>query len=201
MTPELRRILWVIRDHGRAEILKEFRLDSCIGSTRVVCKVLDHFGYRAVPFGAKVHVYNPVMTKAMARGIKFPDSGSPELHRMLDLIGGWSVGLGETPVDADPVGHLVALLPKEKLIVDASLDQANRPQKQIELPPVLIAHVDDDFIAGKSPDTLMYNGCKLVYHAEPGNTVYKQSGDWNIPNRTKHAIKAIIKLVEETPRG
>jgi hypothetical protein len=118
---------------------------------------------------------------------------------MLDLIGGWSVGLGYTPHGyiGNPVGHLVAILPDERIMVDASIDQASRPLREIVMPPVVVAHVGEEFVEGTATAGFKYNGCRVVYKPEPTNQSYRQSTNWTKLKETRRATAALIKLIME----
>lgn len=186
-----------IKAIARQEILKDFRLDSCIGSTRTVIRVLKHFGYEAQPFPCRAFIYNPAFVKAIERGERPPEDTIAR-SQWMDNMGAWSVGVGFQPDDAVKyVGHLAAVLPERKLLIDASLDQANRPHKNILIPPVVVAKVTDEFL--RSEDVVEYgvNGMRVVYEPRPEDRAWRESTNWNNSSQTKRAMKAIIKYIEE----
>jgi len=117
-------ILERMKQVTRVEILKDFRRDSCIGSTRVVIRVLKHFGYEAVPFPCVAFIYNKGYTEAILRGEQPPENKLLR-NAWLDARKAWSIGLGinneggESEGEDSKVGHVVAVLPKQKLMVDA----------------------------------------------------------------------------------
>ena len=58
-TQKLQRILNGIERVARTEILRDYRPDSCIASSRIVLRVLQHYGYNAEPLTVRAMVFNP----------------------------------------------------------------------------------------------------------------------------------------------
>lgn len=56
---KIKKYLKALTKTGRQEILKEFRADSCIASTRCCQDVLAHFGILSEPLSVEVAIYNP----------------------------------------------------------------------------------------------------------------------------------------------
>jgi hypothetical protein len=192
----LETILTRLGEVARQEIRKDFREDSCIGSTRVVSRVLKHFGYVVKPFPCIAAVYNKPYADALMAGRTPPDEPAAR-ERWLDLLGAWSVGVGaKGPGQENAVGHLVAVLPEHLRMVDASLDQCNRPHKGIFMPPCVVAQISEKFLAGEEKLEYAHHGCRVVYEATPNENQWRVSSNWTNKAQTKRAMKAIIRYIE-----
>lgn len=187
---------------ARREILRDFRQDSCIGSTRVVIRVLRHFGYKAEPLPVKLYVFNEAYARLLEAG-KMPPEDEKERQEWLDTHKAWSVGVGFL-ADGRPDkirGHVVALLRREKLIVDASIDQATRPQHKIFLPGTLVVPVTEDFLDNKDFVVGDVNRCVLKYETCPDERQFLKARDWTDLTRTGDATRSIIAYIQEAQRG
>lgn len=194
MRVDLRPLLETIAKTARAEILKDFRADSCIASTRTVIRVLHHFGYNAVPCPVQLMVFNQKFIEAVNKS-GWPSMQGDDFIRWCDETGAWSVGVGTKIPGETVVGHLVAVLEKKRFLIDASLDQANRPNRGIVLPGTVVGRFKHEFLYGK-PEVSTINGCAVRYIKEPSHNLWVTSRDWMEDERTQRATDAIIKHVE-----
>jgi hypothetical protein len=190
------QILNLLLKHGRPEILKEFRADSCIVSTIIGIDVLSHFNVLANPLPVQVTIWNPAFCKRIQAGQPFPKD-IQELDVWVKEDGAWNVGLG---LGGDPEpgkwpGHL-AVLAEGKYLIDLSLDQASRPHRNINLEPLGML-VTEEFVTGKEPKIIQINDCVLRFLASPGNLGYSKSSDWSIRRRRADVVSAIIRKVGE----
>ena len=107
--------------------------------------------------------------------------GTPgELPSWTSEPGVWSVGIGYgiDPRDRRWPGHLV--LRSGSHLIDATIDQANRPQHGIVMPPMLLApHVADEFWRAKKLLGVEINDCQVVYEARPNDNSYLSSPVWS----------------------
>lgn len=189
-------ILNLLIQHGRPEILKEFRADSCIVSSIIGIDVLSYFNVLANPLPIQVTIWNPAFCKRINDGQPFPKD-IDELNVWVKEDGAWNVGLG---LGGDPEpgkwpGHL-AILAEGKYLIDLSLDQASRPHHNINLQAFGMT-VTEEFVAGMEPKIIQMNDCVLRFLASPGNTGYTRSSDWSIRRRRIDVVNAIIKKVGE----
>jgi hypothetical protein len=95
-------------------------------------------------------------------------------------------------------GHLVAIA-GEQYLIDLSLPQMNRPEKQVELTPIL-CRVTPSFLAGEGVIAFALNGCRLLYQALPGDHSYAGATDWHDAARHQQAIQAIGDLLHAASR-
>jgi hypothetical protein len=177
---------------ARPEILRDFRADSCIASTRITIRVMREFGIFAEPLSVIFIVGNAEWRRRIIENQEpWPDP--KDIYKWCEMTGAWSVGVGNgRKREGGWPGHLVAYLPKHNFIIDASIDQANRPAKGIILPPVLIAQISPRFAAGEialeSTSKWMY----LQYACAP-NELFRLSKDWTEFQRIKPVVKRIMR--------
>jgi hypothetical protein len=192
-------VLKGIEQVARQEILRDFRTDSCIASTRAVMRVLEEFGYDSQPLSVRVSIFNATFTKHLEAGTaRF--RGDLNFRRWLEESGAHSVGLGFAEPGKDNgvyVGHLVAAVPQRQLFIDASLDQASRPQRAIVLPSVLISPMTQQFMTtvGETIEFEASTGAALIYE-RIDNPTFRSSIDWTDKMRTRRAVKAIVRHIE-----
>lgn len=78
---------------GRPEILKKWRPDSCIASTRIALLVLREFGIRARPLPVEVLVFNDAYHRRVEREGRMPE-GHAEVERWWEEDRAWGLGIG-----------------------------------------------------------------------------------------------------------
>jgi hypothetical protein len=130
-------IIEAIRLYARPEILKWYRPDSCIASSRVVFDLLRHYGMKPLAMACHVRVLNAALLKRIEKEGRHPKDEA-EIRKWSRGDGSWNIGIGGTG-QARPHrwdGHLVVLAYRQ-VMIDVSIDQANRPRKNIELKPIV----------------------------------------------------------------
>jgi len=160
-------------------------LDSCIFSTGVVCEVLSHFGFKAVPLRVEAAVF-------------------PTNNKQTGCILG-SEGDGTRMPAASPgcwLGHLVSLIENEYLM-DTTLDQANDVYAYLQVAPVVIylPHTrwysdgapipnPDYHCTGNLP--LFASGSTVRYKKSHRQNGWKSAGDFQ-PCRRREIVKIFIE--------
>lgn len=216
----LRKVIKGILEVARPEIRKHFHADSCIASTRTLIRVFSHFGIYAEPMAISALVYNPEFVRAIKSGDMPPDARrletTPELRAWMDRLGAWSVGIGIGDTAAtDPRGlpglacHMVAVVRAGNagMIIDAAIDQASRPERNIHLPPVLIMHVKDEFtevpwmkskrLTLTAPLTIENAaGLRVTYAPIAEAPDWRTARNWSDKSQTKKPTQAIISYIE-----
>jgi len=162
----------VISRMGRAEIRKKFHLQSCIASTRIVIEVLRRYGIEAKPRAVRT-----VVSHLVSMG---------EDHRQKSGL--WK---------GTRAGHLVAVVPAENLMIDASIDQAIIPKcYDYQLPCPFIAHVSDDFIKRSRPVYFFLNGWGLTYDPDCIPARIRMLPDWNSPRYWRSIVETLCAEIE-----
>lgn len=156
----------------RVETLRFRSPDSCIASVRVLTDVLSYFGHSSEPLACTTVVFNAAGWEQLQQGIPH-EQWSPEAH---------SVGVEGTGNlrSHDPNrwdGHLVALVDDGRWLVDPSLDQFARPQRDINVMPAVLDATDwadrsRMHYWGRPDGTVV--GYQVMAHAGP----WRQSPDW-----------------------
>ena len=190
--PFLPRLCEVVRQELHIGAL--YRPDCCIAATAILNEVLDYFKLTGRPLSVIATVFNPVMSERIAR------EGMPtleEAERDWFPKGCYSLAVGAgDPQPGKWPGHLVTVLGGQVLI-DLTLDQANRPQHGIVLPMPILAQCDPDFLAGKARLAGMVGSCRVVYEARPGDRSFERSNDWRSRKRRADVVGAAIRLLKE----
>lgn len=127
-----REAVLAVVEVARPIILSQYRKDSCVASTRIGLGAFRRLGIPARPLPVEVAIFNPTMARLLREGT----------HPTLALADprAWSVGAG--PDDSTPLkpkgwkGHLVILT--ESFLVDLSLDQFARPERNLDLEPIAL---------------------------------------------------------------
>jgi len=159
---KLQNILQLLCAYGRAEILNDFTPNCCIESARIADMVLTHFRIPSRPLPTTAGVFNKALADWIAAGGDLPTLTAEKM----DEFGGWVVKIGDTgeKIEGGWDGHLATLV-EERVLLDLSIDQANRPAKGIEVTP-LAAPVPPEFVRGEEAVTLSHkkSGCLIRYH-------------------------------------
>lgn len=176
---ELRGIaLQEIAEATRETVLKRWNPDSCIASTRVAMEVCRDFGLRSYPLEVVAAFATRKAYGLMAQNL--PHKG---------VEGAWSVALGfprtekerlarEKPIVGNTwYGHLVLMVENEWLL-DASADQASRPQHGMIVKP-FARHVGPRFATEGSEDSWFAHDTYHEYVSSPSvDKRWKESPDW-----------------------
>jgi hypothetical protein len=186
-------------------ILREYmRADGCIAATRVTLDVFRHFGVRGYPQVVQLDVFNPAFRLLTNKLGRMPTEEEARAHddiwlvtvgfprdNELDSLVGFLAGRWH--------GHLVALLRlgRRHVLVDASLKQAERPEKGIALPDILTLTVPASFPQGE-PYAIhdVERGCILGYRPRQEYDPYDSAPDWR-SGVYSELTRRLIRLLEQ----
>lgn len=144
MTPELTQLLDRLAPVAWPALRERYNADCCIAAAAILKEVFRRRGFDAKVIPVTVEVYNARMDKLLRSGTKLPEDRARR-EMLLDLTGAWSVGIqpaGPAPLAINDQrgggygGHLI--LNVEDCLVDASIKQCDRPQRQIVLPDMVV---------------------------------------------------------------
>lgn len=167
--------------------------DTCILQTRVGISALALMRIPARPLPVKCVVMNaPYRKHVFERPREEHDTLTPEEVEAIKATGAWSVqlGLGPNPLDVRPRydGHLLMVV-KDRWVVDLSLDQASRPDRDINLHPFVIDA--PAFARGKTPFLpVMFGGTSVVYTHHDNHT-YLNAPDWTMVGEREPLVQAV----------
>jgi hypothetical protein len=189
--PLLQRLCGVVREELRIGTL--YRPDCCIAATAVLIDVLDYFRLTARPLRVIATVYNPAMSERILRE-GMPTLAEAERDWFPNGCYSLAAGIG-APESGKWPGHLVAIL-ADKVLIDLTLDQANRPQHDIVLPMPLVAPLPPDFLAEDGQMAGQVNGCRVVYEARPSDHSFDRSNDWRSRKRHDGVVAGAIRRLK-----
>jgi hypothetical protein len=190
-------ILEVLQNSLPPLLKKGWRPDCCIAATRVICRVMKHFGIDAQPLPVVLLAYNAAYIKAIQAGDGPPTHDHEEFLRWCQRLGAWSLGITD---EVGGIGHIVAVLPGEQLLIDGSIGQISRPEKGLPMPAMLISKLPRGFLTDPAVVIELGNahGNVLIYKkAETGQLRYLASPDWTEKQRTKPVVKQLVREIEK----
>lgn len=183
--------------------------DSCIACSWIVAEVARRMGVKAQVLPVRLTLLNPIMT---AWADATPEPCEEDWQRVADR-GGRMVVVGDdthAPLPGRWAGHLVAVLNDDlrgqRYMIDLSVDQAARPEKQILIDhPFVVPMLASDyrsFARGHGEvGADLPSGVRALYQARPGNLGYRDSPDWT--HREARFSQPVAQLLWalETPGG
>lgn len=165
----------------REDVTNIFGPESCVASVRILIDVLDYFDVYAEPLSVRMVATNAEMVQHRKDNFIGVD-----LRKVTKrTIGGpWSVDLG-IHTNQQGAGHVVAWLPGQDLMIDPSIDQAERPHKSIvELPKVYTR---------RPPFEMVSNTGTVIRYTISDQESYKDSLNWR--RRSTYHRKGVFKKI------
>jgi hypothetical protein len=164
-----------VRSHGR-----------CVAATNVGIRVLARLGVAAGPLTVDVQAFNAAMVQWVLDG---EPGGRPEFERR----GCYFLTSKATPgapvrAPTRPVvgtqwhGHLVVVVPAQRVIVDLDARALARPEFDLHVPPALVVPWD-----GTCAELRCDNGARLLYTARLDpltgrpDRAFEEAPDWRTP--------------------
>jgi len=176
------RKLSVLLEVATGIFKRRFDPDCCLNATRILVNILkNRMHMKATALSVTATIFNPYMVE------KGRPPESPAEGRLWRDEGGWMVVVGSRG-EAMPrrwPGHLVALV-YGSWIVDATVQQANRPEKNIEIKP-LIFQGTEEFLRGERSQRITepLNGCAVFYDAFPEDKTWASKPGWCVPDQSR----------------
>jgi hypothetical protein len=188
--PDADRLLPLIVYCSREAVLKRYRPDSCIATTRVIVDVARHYGITVVPQPVSVCAFN-------AKGAELLQASVPLEQWPDDAHSVGVTGVGPSNPGTWN-GHLIGLTDTHML--DGALDQMSRPAKGLCLAP-LTARLPPEGWAEDTGVKLEEAGILLLY-GRLDNQEYRTSRNWSRrdPN-VRHVTSRAIEEVRRAYRG
>jgi hypothetical protein len=186
-------------------LLEAYRPDCCIAAAAILTRVFDHFGYRANVIPVSVEIYNAAMLKAFRANVNIPPASEPAKREMFfELTGAWGIGIFPGGAVRDRRGrpgyggHLLVYV--ERFLVDATIKQAERPEKNVILPNMIVVGEAADRLVRQGSVSLQVGDCAIRYK-KIDNESYRTAPDWT--RRTTpfpETVRRILSRVDEPRR-
>ena len=188
-------VLKVYTRIARLIILEYFRKDSCIASTRITVEVFSRLGFKAIPLPCQVQIYNSKFREIFEREKHWPTK--EEMEKWITK-GAWGIGIGFGDHKGEGYwGHLVTIV-ENRYLIDSSIDQAERPSKEIFLPAILVTEVNRDFRRGREKLTIINDrGTVMVYEPKIRDQKWEATPDWTKISRHTPAIELILLEIKQ----
>jgi hypothetical protein len=196
MTPRLADLLARLEPVVREEMLKVAVPNCCVATVAVLCRVFKHHGFKPRALPVTVVIQNPKMVRLLASGARIPDD--PEAtRRWFKATGAHSIGIVPESALASRMrgyeaygGHLLCHV--QDVLVDASLDQASRPEHGIRIPPFMAVHATAPFLRGDGMLVGKVHGCEVQYRPLRDQS-WRSAPDWIDERRYRETVNAILK--------
>jgi hypothetical protein len=169
----------LIRAYPALAELEGFSKDSCILACRAATDALRPAGFRVRPFGCQALITNQA----------FMDGAAENPDDPLAAQGAWSVGIGFGPAARDVGdphrfnGHAV-LLVQDRYIVDLTIDQAARSERDIHVAPCwheIPGNSRTTVLSGREGIAFRFNGAYITYRMRPDVTARLVTApDWTM---------------------
>lgn len=182
-------------------MLESYRPDCCVAAAAILMHVFRECGYRAGVITVTVEIYNAAMVDLLERDA-IPSDREEKLA-LLESTGAWGVGIvpPSYPIDTPlrdtrrPMGggyggHL--LLCVNQFLVDATIMQAQRVEKDIRLPLMLWSNQAKALLCDGNL-FLGVNNCAVVYRRIKDDS-YRAAPDWQ--RRTTPYPETVRKILE-----
>ena len=152
--PPLNDLLRAVAAVTWPTLREEYLPTCCIAGVRVLMKVFELYGYNSEPIPVQVHIFNKPMVRLLATGNPMPDDHRERL-RLWEITGAWGIGIVPQSAVINALkghegggygGHLV--LRVKDVLIDPTLQQAHRPERNVNITETVLARYDQDFLNG-----------------------------------------------------
>jgi hypothetical protein len=160
--PALPELIDALTPVVRPAMLEKFEPNCCIPTCRILRDVFARFGYAAEALPCAVFIQNAAMLEYYASTV--PEEEEEERVRVYARLGAWRIDvMPNSNKSRGFEGHVVIRV--EQMLVDASLQQVDRPVKKIFMPPLLAFEPGEAFFDKPSGQGVVgiVNGCSVAY--------------------------------------
>lgn len=199
----LPKALELLAAYGWEELAKEFNPDCCIAASRIGLDVLRYFGVHAEPIVVELLVVNAAFGRKLFEYSRTHTEQPPAdvaLSWQTDEVGGWAILVGSEQgavkfsVGTPGFGGHVVLLVEGRWLLDLSIQQANRPEKHINLPNAILTEVRRQWPNDGSLALVQENGCVLSYRPKESPEDLTTTPDWSDQKRHTAALRLIRRM-------
>jgi hypothetical protein len=189
------KTLWsvcdVLESHGRDVIRDYFRVDGCIEASAIVADVFKAFQIPARAVHCAVNIFNPAAIRFLKQYGESPVTKEREAEWNQRRCKWVAIAPGATGQSSRYQGH-VAVIAGADLLVDLTLDQANRPEFELVMPPIF------QCLQETSEVVLNIGRCRLEYFFDHKRRDFEQTTAWRKHGRRVDAVQQLVRLVHQT---
>jgi hypothetical protein len=173
---------------------------ACINAVAALIDVANEVGVGGLkPLTVRAHIFNPTLSQRVG-DILAPEAPTL-IQRWIEESGSFRIGLGIGEASGGEwAGHLVAVGDDsnscKKIMIDATIEQANDPIHNIVLRPVVF-RVTIDHLKGQRVFQISINGCKIFYRAFPDDRFYEQTLAWQDRSQRMIIKDRILERIRE----
>jgi hypothetical protein len=207
----LKDLILLLAPIVRPVMLRYYVPTCCIATCCVLQRVFAHFGYRADPLPVAAMAFNERMLKALERNEVPPQArrlgaftvqpeGMIDRQRWFDLTGAWGVGIVPESAQVSEAngyegfgGHL--LLQVRETLVDASIAQASRPEKDIFIPMMVAMPATPEFLRGQPLVVPLDRGA--LRYQRINDLTFRSAPDWQRRDQMLQPLNEILQRVVE----
>jgi hypothetical protein len=203
LTTRQQSMLDTLVDHGRERLHQQFRKDCCIAATAVACDCLDWAGFRNVrPFPVQAQVANKAALTYLEVYGEWPETDAQRVE--WDAARAHLIGIGFGCPDGHQPGydgHLLSVADAcdGSVLVDLTLDQCDRPRRDLVL-PVLIGEVTAERLRSPQMRFDTPAGDAVLYYPRPERDDYRTSPDWTHRQRRDRIVGDLIRTARSKER-
>lgn len=190
MSESLEQRLIAFSEIAKEELVRVGLGAECLAAGKISVEVLRQAGLVARPLTVAARVLNAEYVNHVQRLRRLPNSGE-------DWPGAYAVGIGYQSA-REWAGHLVVIVASEYLL-DLTLDQAARPEHNLDLPPFLVWRVEEEFLSGNALVELRFGDLMstyVSYKAYPDDRSFTSAPLWNTAE-LKPAMERVSRLWKE----
>lgn len=182
---------------ARDEIRKDFGPRSCVPSTWITLRVMQRLGFSASPLVVQVHIFNAAYLSALSRNNGI-DPTPEENAEWTSRYGTWAIGIGlQSPGETDGIGGHVVATVEGRYLVDASIDQANVPERGIVVPKTIVTPLTPLFIHGIAPLTVDVDGIEVRYFLHRLPAPLESLPEWGDSAESEQVVERIMNLLNQ----
>jgi len=164
----------------RAIMLNDVGYESCVLTSKLVSELYTRLGIRTMPIICQVTALNPAAWERVEDGGKIELFADPDEDA-------YATNIPHDPERHSPEalqGHL-AVIVANRYLVDASIDQLARPDRNLYIDPLILEFGEDDdsigfegFIGGDPAMVNLPNGGGMIYQPHAEDLEYLNGADW-----------------------
>lgn len=154
---------------------------------------MHELGFVARPWAVRATIHNPPYVRRWRHLGRAPTDA--EEAQWFAEDGAVTLELGFSARSGKGIGgHLVAVV-NDTYLVDASLEQVNRPEHEIIIPPVFVGDLKQPQPSIRTTYCYTIGDVMLVYEDDPTEMDYTTSPDWSSTPESRAVVETLVARV------